>query len=301
MKLNEEVGFEPTDVEEVVAGIVRIPLRTNTLPPARYTNTYLVRGERGVWVVDLGTDDAAELEKFVGALRQYAIEWKRDLAGLILTHHHQDHIEGLRWWVEMMPLPVVAHAETIALAAEKLGEGGDGVVAKADWVSIQGDDEGDGLRFVSTPGHAPGHLAVFTGPGQHHNAANVLLAGDLIAGIGTIVIGPPRGNMSDYLVSLEKAIALEPELVLPSHGPGTSRAVERLTAYRDHRLAREERVRAALDSVPRSTTAITAIAYDDVAPELHFFAEWSVRAHLIRLVELQQAVEVGDCYASATS
>lgn len=301
MKLNEEVGVEPTEVEEVASGVVRVPLRTTTLPPARYTNTYLVRGERGVWVVDLGTDDSTELERFVGALRTYAIEWKRDLAGLILTHHHHDHIEGLRWWVETMPLPVVAHSETIALAAEKLGEGGADVVAKADWVALDGDDEGDGLRFVATPGHAPGHLAIFTGPGTHHNAANVLLAGDLVAGIGTIVIGPPRGNMTDYLASLERSIELKPELLLPAHGPGTSAAVERLTAYRDHRLERENRVRDALTESFATPAEITAIAYDDVPAELHFFAEWSVRAHLIRLVELGDARESDASYARASA
>ena len=294
MKLNQESGVEPVEVEEVCAGIVRVPLRTNTLPPATRTNTYLVRGARGLWVVDLGTDAPDEITRFIEALRDYAIAWKRDLAGLILTHHHPDHVEGLRWWAETMPLPVVADRRTIELVAEKLGTGGEEVVAKTDWVSLDGDDEGDGLRFVSTPGHAPGHIAIFTGPGTHHNAANVLIAGDLVAGIGTIVVAPPRGNMTDYLDSLQKAIALEPELLLPAHGPATSDAVERLSAYHQHRLAREERVRAALGEEPESPAAITARAYDDVPVALHFFAEWTVSAHLLRLVELGEAVASDD-------
>ena len=294
MRLNEERGSEPTEVEEVCSGIARVPLLTDTLPPATRTNTYLVRGERGLWVVDLGTDAPEEIAVFTAALREYAIRWKRDLGGLILTHHHPDHVAGLRWWAETMPLPVIAHEKTVALVAEKLGPDGEEIASKIDWVTLEGDDEGDGLRFVDTPGHAPGHLAIFTGPGTHHNAANVLIAGDLVAGFGTIVVAPPRGNMSDYLASLEKAAALGPELLLPSHGPGTTAAVERLEAYHAHRLQREERVRAALTEAAETPAAITTIAYDDVPAALHFFAEWSVRAHLVRLVELGEAVATED-------
>lgn len=294
MRLNDETGVEPTAVEEVARGIVRVPLVTATLPPATRTNTYLIRGERAVWVVDLGTSEPSQIEILLDALRTYAMQWRREVGGLILTHHHPDHVMGLKWWSETLPLPVIAHEKTKALVAEKLGDGGEAIVEKVDWLTVSGDDEGDGFSLVETPGHAPGHLCIFTGPGRHFNAENVLIAGDLVAGVGTIVVGPPRGNMTDYLASLDKAAALEPELLLPSHGPGTTDAVGRLEHYKSHRLKREEKVLAALSMTPLTATEVTTVAYADVPAYLHGFAEWSVRAHLIRLVALGECVEDGD-------
>ncbi len=299
MKLNDEKGIEPTEVEEVAKGIVRVPLVTDTLPPATRTNTYLVRGNRAVWLVDLGTSDPEQIEAVMKALRTYAVQWKRDIGGLILTHHHPDHIMGLKWWAETIPLPVIAHELTKELVAEKLGEGGEAIVESIEWITISEDEEVEGLQLVCTPGHAPGHVAIFTGPSRKNTVPNALIAGDLVAGLGTIVIGPPRGNMSDYLRSLDKACELEPELILPSHGPASTDAVARLQQYKEHRLKREGKVRAALTAAPQTPAEITAVAYDDVPIHLHGFAEWSVRAHLIRLVELGESVEEGERFSAA--
>jgi glyoxylase-like metal-dependent hydrolase (beta-lactamase superfamily II) len=274
-------------------------LVTDTLPPATRTNTYLLRGERAVWIIDLGTSDPDQMTVFMDALRTHAMAWRRDIGGLILTHHHPDHVMGLKWWSETIPLPVIAHEKTKELIAEKLGEGGAEIVEKAEWLTISEDQDADGFRLVCTPGHAPGHISVFTGSGRHNNAENVLIAGDLVAGLGTIVIGPPRGNMSDYLASLDKAAALKPELLLPSHGPGTTDAVARLEQYKAHRLKREEKVRAALSPDGQTAAEVTAVAYDDVPVYLHGFAEWTVHAHLIRLVELGECTVVNDRFRAS--
>jgi ribonuclease/clavin/mitogillin len=47
------------------------------------------------------------------------------------------------------------------------------------------------LRALHTPGHALGHLCF------HDEDRGVLLTGDNIVGVGSVLIDPPQGNMRD--------------------------------------------------------------------------------------------------------
>lgn len=284
MKLNDEQGVEPKESTVVAEGIVRVPLRTPTLPPATRTNAYIVRGRTGLWVVDPGAPDAGECSVLAAEMKRAEQELGLPIAGAILTHHHPDHVGGLGWWVSAVGLPVVAEQRTIGLVAGAVpGDALDELEA-TEWIAVDADGEVDGLSLVFTPGHAPGHLCVWTGDGLPGLARRVLIAGDLVAGIGTIVVSPPRGDMIAYLDSLRRAAALTPALLLPSHGPATTAAVERLEGYVAHRLAREAKVLSALGDTPIDSMAVTAVAYDDVPSVFHAFAERSVAAHLEKLV-----------------
>jgi glyoxylase-like metal-dependent hydrolase (beta-lactamase superfamily II) len=54
------------------------------------------------------------------------------------------------------------------------------------------------LRALHTPGHARGHLCF------HDDERGILLTGDNIVGLGSVLIDPPQGNMIDYLKSLAR-------------------------------------------------------------------------------------------------
>ena len=54
------------------------------------------------------------------------------------------------------------------------------------------------LEVIHTPGHASNHLCFLI------RESNCLLTGDHIMDGSTVVIGPPDGNMTDYITSLEK-------------------------------------------------------------------------------------------------
>src|SRR6185436_11939296 len=58
------------------------------------------------------------------------------------------------------------------------------------------------LRIYHTPGHARGHVCIFE---EGHGS---LITGDLMAGIGTIVIDPPEGHMATYFDLLRRMQAL---------------------------------------------------------------------------------------------
>lgn len=294
MRLNAEQGVEPTVAEVVARGVERVPLRTPTLPPATRTNAYIVRGESGLWVVDPGAGDAAECAVLAEAMAAAERRERVPVVGAILTHHHPDHVGGLGWWVQSVGLPVVAESRTISLVTGAAARETIGEVDGIEWLDVDGDAEVDGLQLVFTPGHAPGHLAVWTGSGSRALEPRVLIAGDLVAGIGTIVVNPPRGNMKAYLSSLESAARLGPSLLLPSHGPGTTEAVERLRGYIAHRLAREAKIVAAIGPAWTTIAELTASAYDDVPAALHGFAERSVLAHLEKLVAESRVEVQGD-------
>lgn len=73
-----------------------------------------------------------------------------------------------------------------------------------------------GLQVVDTPGHTPGHIAVFD------TDSKVLVAGDAITSTLDGLQGPMReftADMSTAEASVRKLAALEPQVVLVGHGP----------------------------------------------------------------------------------
>src|SRR5678816_4700460 len=69
---------------------------------------------------------------------------------------------------------------------------------------------------VHTPGHSPDHLCFW------HQDSRQLFCGDLAWKGSTVVIPPSQGgDVAAYLASLERILQLEPETMLPAHGPVT--------------------------------------------------------------------------------
>lgn len=264
-------------------GVTVLPLRTPTLPPATTTNTVLV-GRRDVWIVDPATPWPDTRDALATALDALPDAGRR-AAGVVLTHHHADHVGAAAWLAERFALPVCAHPRTAALLEGRVSV--DRPLDEGD-VLLGSDAPDDAWRVLFTPGHAPGHLSLW------EPRRRVLVVGDMVASVGTILIAPPDGHMATYLASLARLADLEPCWVIPAHGAvlggdepaeGQGEAVARLRFTAAHRLEREGRVRAALDDVPRPLAELTARSYPDVPPALHGLASGSARAHLDKLVE----------------
>src|SRR3954469_11082639 len=91
---------------EFQRGLLVVPLRTPTLPPATHTNCLLL-GDDELWVVDPASpwpEEQAILRETLDKLAQEG----RKAKGVLLTHHHVDHIAG----AQALGLPVVATRET---------------------------------------------------------------------------------------------------------------------------------------------------------------------------------------------
>ena len=130
------------------------------------------------------------------------------------------------------------------------------------------------------PGHTRGHLRL------REEGSGAIVAGDLVAGVGTVVIDPPEGDMKEYLASLDRLLDTKPGCIYPAHGPVIPGGVAKLEQYREHRLEREQRVIGALEKAGRPATPFELVpgAYPDVKSDLYPLAERSLIAHLAKLV-----------------
>lgn len=264
----------------VAKGMRAIALRTPTLPPATHTACYLVgpwEGGGEIFVVDPASpypDQQGALDLVLDAERAAG----RHIVAALLTHHHADHVGGAAH-LAARGVPIWAHAETAARVKVPIAR------ALAD-----GDDCGP-VRAVFTPGHAPGHLCF------HDPATGALIAGDMVAGIGTILIDPSEGDMRVYLASLEAMAALAPTVLLPAHGGVIADPLARLREYVAHRMMREGRVAAALVAAGRATAAaLVPVAYADTPRPLWGLAERSLLAHLVKLEHDGRAARDGDVW-----
>lgn len=267
-----QITWEPAPDVAVVA------LRTPTLPPATATNTTLLG--RAPWVVDPATPHPDERERLLAVLARSARDGRRPRA-IVLTHHHRDHVGAAAWLRDALGLPILAHPRTRELLVGEL----------AIDATIGPGDRLDGWTVHHTPGHASGHIVL------HDPARGVLVAGDMVATTGTIIVDPPDGHMASYLASLRALRALAAEVLIPAHGApiiGATAVHAHLSYYLAHRETRERQVLAALSHSASSLDAITRGAYPELAPSLLPLARRSALAHLDKLVDEGRATAHAD-------
>ncbi len=246
-----------------------MPLRTPTLPPATTTNTLLVIGER-VAVIEPATPHADEQQALLETLDRLRSEG-REVAAILVTHHHPDHIGFAAALRDRCRAPVMGHAETAARVDFTV----DRMLDDGDVVELGGGVE---LRAVYTPGHAPGHL-VFLEP-----RTGIAHAGDMVAGEGTILIDPDHdGDMAVYLASLRRLGEIGARRLVPAHGPVLDDPRGVVEHYIRHRLAREAKVVAAIGPDGTAFDDVLARAYDDTPRFLWPLAAKSLEAHLRKL------------------
>jgi endoribonuclease LACTB2 len=257
-----------------------VGIETRTLPPWPSTTAYAI-GTNGVaWLVDPGAGDDAALEAMTALLAAAGV---RHLKGILLTHTHPDHADGLmaavaRFRVDTVFVHPAGLARLMPGAPARPLEDGRKLVA------------GDAvIEALATPGHASDHLAFAVDDG----AGGALVAGDLVAGRGSIWVGLPDGDMTAYLASLARAAARAPVVVAPAHGPVRTDGVRVFDEARRHRLDRERSVWEALASGPRSLEELRLAVYGDLDPRAFDLAERSLLAHLRKLMHETRVSHVG--------
>jgi len=278
-----------------VPGIIMAPLATVTLPPATTTNAYLV-GEERFFVVDPAPVDPGEQQRLFELIDDRRAGG-RELVGVLLTHHHPDHVGAAQVTARRYDVPVLAHAATLDL----LDLGVENTRALEDGVELPLGNSPDGapgwtLTALHTPGHAPAHL-VF-----RESRYGAVLGGDLVSTVSTIVIDPPEGHLATYISSLERMRDLMgPGAVLhPAHGPVASDGVRVLDRFLEHRQRREDALITALEveSIRGSVSGglhedeLVRSVYAEVDESLHPIAARSLRAGLEKLAEEGRATEV---------
>jgi glyoxylase-like metal-dependent hydrolase (beta-lactamase superfamily II) len=227
--------------------------------------TWLIRG-RVPTLLDAGTGDPRHLAAVAEALGG------ERLAQVLVTHGHGDHAAGA---------PALADRFAGVRCrkmpwAERDDRWPVGWAAIADGERIDAGDTS--LVAVHTPGHAPDHLCFW------HEDTRTVFCGDLAVKGGTVWIPASlRGDLSDYLASLERVLALKPARLLPAHGAIVDDPERLLRSYIDRRQEREEQILAALGAGDATPDAIVARVYRGLKDSLVPLATESVTAHLVKL------------------
>jgi glyoxylase-like metal-dependent hydrolase (beta-lactamase superfamily II) len=212
------------------------------------------------------------------------------LARLVITHAHVDHFGlagevvrrsgGELWMHEATRLDLAKYAdpdEAIdrrmlmladhGLFGDELTESAEGL---RDWLPVMpsiGEPSRElagGERFtaggrtwevVHTPGHSPGHVCLWSAQDR------LLCSGDHLLQVVSPPVTFERGfdpdPMGSYLDSLDRVGALEPDLVLPGHGPPFRDGARRAAAIAQGKQRRLEQVRGLVEDRERTVTEIT--------------------------------------------
>jgi len=253
-----------------------IPLRTQALPPSTHTNAYLL-GTGPLYLIDPGPADPEEQERLFDVLDEYQAHGPA-LSAVVLTHHHADHIGAARACAERYAVPIWAHARTADLSRDKVRI--DRALREGDRLDLGKTPDSSGpwrLEVLHTPGHASDHLAFYDPHLQ------LLLAGDMVSTLSSVVIAPPDGDLATYMASLSRLRELPIRMLLPGHGSPTSRGRQVLDEAIAHRRKREAMLLEILARGSRTVAELVLEMYRGVPDPLMRFALWQVVAALEKL------------------
>lgn len=241
------------------------------------TNTYLV-GKEEVTVIDPGP----AMQEHIDVITAAAPNIKQ----ILVTHTHPDHSPGVRLLKENLDVPAYgmltnsSKNQDQTFSPERILD--DGEVFQEEEFSIE---------VVHTPGHASNHLCFIL------KEEKLIFTGDHIMNGSTVVIGPPDGNMKQYIQSLEKLKDYDIEKIAPGHGELLENPHEVADWIINHRLEREKKVFQALQEATKGTPdTLVEKVYDDVDSSLFPIAKASLLAHLIKLEEDQLIYSSGEEY-----
>lgn len=236
------------------------------------TNTYLI-GREDVTLVDPGPNISEHIDEIINTA-------DGKIKRILVTHTHTDHSPAALPLSKLLDVPMYGRLVDGESSWEDETFIPDIVLSDKDIL----ETEECTIEVIHTPGHASNHLCFLI------RDIKCLLTGDHIMDGSTVVIGPPDGNMTSYINSLEKLSNFEIDYFAPGHGNYIYEPKKTVQSIIRHRLSREGKVLRKLEEEGKaSLDALTKLVYDDVSEQLHPIAKFSLEAHLIKLIDEKKA------------
>ena len=217
---------------------------------------------------------------------------------ILITHTHNDHSPAAA------PLKAATAAKTCAFGPHGAGKREEGVAIeeggdmefRPDVLVKDGDViKGDGWTFdcIFTPGHTSNHMCFAL------REEKAFFSGDHVMGWSTTVIGPPDGDMAQYLASLEKLTKRDDVVYYPTHGTSIKNPQSFVRTLIEHRHAREAQIAECLRRGINRIPDMVAVIYSEVDKRLHGAAGMSVLAHLQHMVATGRAKTDGPAFSTS--
>ena len=285
---------ELPDVELVAPGIWMVP---TVVPdnPIGWTQAYVLESSQGPFLVDTGWNHDLAWADLLSGLEACGTS-VAEVQGVIITHHHPDHLglvgrvrEASGCWVGMHDADidlVTRHRQILSDdpdvfskdVTEKLIEAGAGqcevdeVRAASQLAHMPRPELPDrsldtselrlGGRRVSlqhTPGHTPGHLCL--------RVDGRLLTGDhllktISSHVGLYGFEDPSGDpLGDFFSSLRLLTGAEPTEVLPAHRARFTGVDDRVAELLDHHEERLADIKEKLAGGPLTPWALCRVMH----------------------------------------
>jgi glyoxylase-like metal-dependent hydrolase (beta-lactamase superfamily II) len=309
------------EASRVVEGVYQLKLPVPF--PLRFIASYLVEGRDGWTVIDPGFDYPPAREVWESEAARMGLDLDRDVARIIVTHLHPDHIGLARWLEGWSGVPVfmlereivnarhvwdrARHSDDLARYMMRHGMDRETAGATAGTTRLgirlperprplQPEDRielgRNESRVIHTPGHSDFHFVL------HDERRRLLFAGDhllleITPNIGLWTYTAPR-PLERYLESIDGLRGLEVDLVFPGHGPlfhDLDGRIDELLLHHEERLLV---MHEALDGDPATAFEVARRVFpDDLSDHQLRFALAETLAHLEHLANDGRAESLG--------
>jgi glyoxylase-like metal-dependent hydrolase (beta-lactamase superfamily II) len=307
-----KLGTQPIgEIALVAEGVYQLKLPVPF--PLRFVSVYLVEDD-GWTIIDSGYDYPPTYEVWERGASGVGCDLRNDMARIVVTHFHPDHLGGARWLQERSGAPVymlepeipfsrelwgglesqepfieylIRHGMSRKMAEPAAATIRSGLPLPEEMLPLRSGETlplGRGVaRVIHTPGHADNQFVL------HDEVRGILFAADhvlleITPNVGLWPESKPH-PLARYVKSLTELRGLNTDLILPGHGPVFHDLDGLIEEILIHHAERLDVMQATLQDGPKTPYEISRVVFRGaVTVRQRCFALAETLAHLDHLV-----------------